>query len=116
MAQISNGRIHWSLIVSRMLFGVSTIIAMLVLRNLTNTVHDQERERNCRFELTTETDRIDSEIQVKEAKIFEAAILRPAPSDGTSAELRELANQLQVLIKDRQTAFDKRDAAAKECD
>jgi len=115
MALPSSKLNDWSLIISRVLFGGAVIIGSIVLLNLAATVDDQAAERRCAFALTTETDRVDSDIAVKQAQIFEAAILRPSTGDTTTPELNRLATELQVLIRDREVAYEERDSATERC-
>lgn len=106
-----------SLLISRFLFAGAAVVSMLALASLSTTVGDQKQERDCRFELTTETDRIDSDIMVKQAKIFEAAILRPNPDGrGSTPEMERLADDLRVLIEDQSVAYERRDDAKSRCD
>lgn len=87
--------------------------AALVFLSL--TVYDQRNERDCFFGLTTETDKIDSDIATKQAEIFAVAIRSPSGDSGPSPELVRLGQQLEGLISDRDVAYAKREDAAARC-
>jgi hypothetical protein len=83
---------------------------------LVGVVDAQKHERDCRFDLTTETDKADSDIVVQQARVFAAAILRPAAPGERTEEVVRLGQQLETLINDRDEAYERRAQAAKECD
>lgn len=107
---------NWSLTISRLFIGAAVLLTTLYLGRLTGTIDDQKDERNCRFDLTTETDRLDSDIAVTQARIFEAAILRPNPGGGPTDEMRDLGRQLHDLISNRDEAYTRRAQASARCD
>lgn len=116
MVQPSKGMANWAILLSRLFIGAAILLTTLYLGDLIHTVNDQKTERNCLFELSTETDKIDSDIAVKQAQIFEAAILRPGSGGGTrTEELIMLGNQLHDLIKDRGPAYTRRAQSEARC-
>lgn len=116
MAPPSERIANWSLVISRVLFGLGAFVSMIALLDLVGTIHDQNQERVCFFDLTTETDRIDSEIAATQGRIFEAAVLRPSPTEnGRTREIQDLANHLHDLLEDRTAAFVRRDNASERC-
>lgn len=116
MAHRSDDVNNWTLIISRLLIGLAAIGAALVFRGLSTTIDNQQVDRECLFRLNTETDRVDSEIAVKQAQIFEAAILRPGADGMSTPEVQQLGRELHILISDRKVAYEERDAIERECD
>lgn len=102
-------------VIGVLVIALAFISLCVITGSALNELSEQRKERQCAFDLVTETDKIDSEIQAKQAQIFEAAILRPAPGDGTTDELRRLGNELHTLLGDRTIAFDERANAEARC-
>lgn len=92
------------------------VIMSVAIVFLANGYLQQREERNCRFDLTTETDKVDSDIAAKQAEIFEAAILRPSPEGQRSEELIRLGAELHTLLELRVEAYERRDDAVERCD
>jgi hypothetical protein len=116
MAQRFDRPIVWLGATARVLFACAALATLWVTGSAVREIGEQRKERVCLFELSTNTDKVDSDIAVKQAQIFEAAILRPGAGDTTTTELQRLATELQVLIQDRTTAYKQRADAETRCD
>lgn len=121
MVQVSNTKkidrvAMWTLAVSRVIIAAAALTAALVMMRAFGEIEAQREERDCRFDLTTETDKVDSDIAVKQAQIFEAVILRPPDVQGTrTEEMVRLGNELHSLIEARTIAYEQRANAVQRC-
>ncbi len=91
---------------------LAALLVSVVVRELSETIHDQHTERICWFERTAEVDEITARMQAVNGRIFELAILNPQEDP---PELRELARELNTLTSRLEPAIEAQVEATKDC-